>query len=917
MDKKKTIFSVLVIATICYVLYINSKYNSPHVESDNNFRQYYSNHYNDNNLNIWEADSLYFTNNLDTAISKFKKILHSNTCSKNEYIYARNQLLFIYDESRDQVNFDSIYIHYTTSASTKNSILSLQKYLIDNINNPKKDYNPLKFRKYILTNFTENHHLFTKIYIEYFRHFAYTFHNLNNSDQAIKILENLIITYNNKTKDLFEFYKLRFLYHFDKAEYEYAYYFSQFLKDQNNFRFKLSPLQIAISHLYHGRSLLFFSDNLEGFKYFDKAIDVLKKHKYRIDNPTYLWIVATAVIHSIRLHYDNGREYKYLLYDSCSNNILTNYQKFKVKYYELLETNNHKEIISASKELINESKNIRYLFHKDHLIPIFFMAVSERELKNYKRSNQIFSDALFEKHLLKTRPYQPEDIMNSEMLDKEKYSFSYVNGFMINHLQEYRLSGNTNELNKAYSYLSIIETLTNKDIKTIYENEIIELYKNKRNLYNTALEILYEKYLLGHDVKQDFINYSDRNKSEFLQMQKLSYFNTKLNNEIGVIDRKLISNFKTEDDYRDRIKLLVEKKELYKKYQIEPNSKSINLTDKVDEIIDSNTAIIAYNIVDSSLYVQSITSDNYKISKVEYKENVITKFKHYVTSNSNDFFIDKLSQKVIYQSLIKPWDIGKQKEILIIPDQALISFPFESVLISNHLKDEYLVDRHQLLYSHSIKTHNTNSTIDFRNYKISCFSYNSKEDFYDQNENKDLLPGAYAEVKNIKRKYPNSMDFYGTQCNRSNFIKAYKNSDVMHIAVHGKSDESNKYNNYLLLNSKSNKHDTLYGYQLTGNYNDAKLLILSSCETSKGQVQPGEGLYSLVRFFILNGSEHIISSKWVLDDRFGKLFFNEFYNKEYDKKSITYRFSKSLKIVRENKKFSHPYYWAGIQCFSG
>ena len=150
-------------------------------------------------------------------------------------------------------------------------------------------------------------------------------------------------------------------------------------------------------------------------------------------------------------------------------------------------------------------------------------------------------------------------------------------------------------------------------------------------------------------------------------------------------------------------------------------------------------------------------------------------------------------------------------------------------------------------------------------------------------------------------------------CIRDRF-KAYQNKDILHLAVHGKSNSSNKYENCLIVKS-SYGLDTIYGYEFIGLNSGTPLVVLSACETAKGTYQSGEGLYSLKRFFHLSGSENIVSSLWPVDDSSSKLFFREFYS--FQSLKIIDKYVASARILKSKPKYSHPYYWSNYVLSSG
>ncbi|MDX5320759.1 MAG: CHAT domain-containing protein, partial [Bacteroidota bacterium] len=60
-------------------------------------------------------------------------------------------------------------------------------------------------------------------------------------------------------------------------------------------------------------------------------------------------------------------------------------------------------------------------------------------------------------------------------------------------------------------------------------------------------------------------------------------------------------------------------------------------------------------------------------------------------------------------------------------------------------------------------------------------------------------------------------------------------------------------------------------------FQKVKLLILSACETAKGENLGNEGLYGLSRAFKLAGAHYMIVSLWPVDDQSTVHFMQRFY----------------------------------------
>ena len=91
---------------------------------------------------------------------------------------------------------------------------------------------------------------------------------------------------------------------------------------------------------------------------------------------------------------------------------------------------------------------------------------------------------------------------------------------------------------------------------------------------------------------------------------------------------------------------------------------------------------------------------------------------------------------------------------------------------------------------------------------------------------------------------------------------------------------------------------------------DADLVVLSACETAKGDIT-SEGVFGLQRAFKMAGVQTIIMSLWKVNDQATQLLMTEFYNNWIGKQqSKREAFRNAQNTVRT--KHEEPKYWAGF-----
>ena len=99
---------------------------------------------------------------------------------------------------------------------------------------------------------------------------------------------------------------------------------------------------------------------------------------------------------------------------------------------------------------------------------------------------------------------------------------------------------------------------------------------------------------------------------------------------------------------------------------------------------------------------------------------------------------------------------------------------------------------------------------------------------------------------------------------------------------------------------------------------NAKLAVLSACNTGSGALQAGEGVMSLARGFISAGCPSIIMTLWALEDKSGLEIMTSFYKLFARSKSSDYALwqAKLTYLQNADKLKAHPYFWSAYVGFA-
>ncbi|MDX2444461.1 MAG: CHAT domain-containing protein, partial [Bacteroidales bacterium] len=365
-------------------------------------------------------------------------------------------------------------------------------------------------------------------------------------------------------------------------------------------------------------------------------------------------------------------------------------------------------------------------------------------------------------------------------------------------------------------------------------------------------------------------------------------------------------------------------------------------SEEVGKSLKRNEVLIEYSISDTSLISFLITRDKFMVRRECIDSTFWLSVNSLQTSLMNSDFSNNIEQEYVrllnssnklYKHLIGPFeDYIKKKQLIVVPDGALAYLPFE-ILLSNNpgiKKVEfhtlpYLLKSNPINYSYSATLLlNEKAAGRFSKTKLLAFApkylnaslLGNKSEGFLRSEFGGLnpLPFSRQEVETIMELSRGTI-LIDEEATETQFKEMAPHFDILHLAMHTLIDNVEPmysklaftYSEMDTLNDGFLNINELYNLQL-----NAKLAVLSSCNSGSGKLQKGEGIMSIARGFMYAGCPSVVMTLWEVEDKSGSEIMEKFYRylKKGHSKNRALRNAKLEFLEEANLLKSHPYFWS-------
>jgi CHAT domain-containing protein/Tfp pilus assembly protein PilF len=286
----------------------------------------------------------------------------------------------------------------------------------------------------------------------------------------------------------------------------------------------------------------------------------------------------------------------------------------------------------------------------------------------------------------------------------------------------------------------------------------------------------------------------------------------------------------------------------------------------------------------------------------------------------------------LYDKLIKPVlpYIDNVKNITIVPDGELAFIPFD--ILREKTGGKNFGDDFAISLSPSVSVSILAQKAGNTSLAPILFFANDEyigRDYQDGKKWKNL-PGTLNEIETLRQILDGKKLRHTTYLKENataakvkelSDSKELRRYPVIHFACHGYFNRENPVKSGLLLYLISDETGTINGNSGYLSISDiavldlnARMVILSACETGLGEANAGDGMIGLVRAFMVAGAGNVGVSLWNIDDKVAVSFMEKLYRKVLEEGKPFRGAYKEVKEVIQNtppvSQNSRPYFWA-------
>jgi CHAT domain-containing protein len=352
-------------------------------------------------------------------------------------------------------------------------------------------------------------------------------------------------------------------------------------------------------------------------------------------------------------------------------------------------------------------------------------------------------------------------------------------------------------------------------------------------------------------------------------------------------------------------------------HQLKANMGAINIDRFQQQVVGESDAVLSYYYTNRQLHCFYITREGVGLSSIPLSQQLFTTIlslrKELEDPQASGRKALQDAGSSLFNELVLPVfeKIKGKKHLIIIPYNEISYVPFE--MLVNPKGGALMLNQFAISYNYSANFFGDQKLKADKGYQVLAMAPFAETK--NQHIVLPLLPSSADEIKYLPGKI-----LFGAAANKSDFVASCGQFSIVHLATHAVANDTDPLGSYIEFYGVKSDADTLHRLYEQEIYNldmkQARLLILSACETGNGSLVNGEGIISLSRAFSYAGCKSVITSLWKADDIATSFIVKRLHlylqkglatDEALQKAKIDYLNSNDI-----DERFKTPAYWAHL-----
>jgi CHAT domain-containing protein/tetratricopeptide (TPR) repeat protein len=360
--------------------------------------------------------------------------------------------------------------------------------------------------------------------------------------------------------------------------------------------------------------------------------------------------------------------------------------------------------------------------------------------------------------------------------------------------------------------------------------------------------------------------------------------------------------------------------------------------DEIRKALPGGTALLEYALGDTMSLVWLVDRDGFVVRPLPKRaaiEDAVARLRDAIAHPMLGDEALRRTAREIYVAVVSPFDdrLKKVKDLVVVPDGILFELPFEVLLSEEPAPGlawadlPYLARRHSITYAPSASTYlalrgrpapggkDPKALTDL--VAMGDPAYTLLEPLPRLRAPLQPLPHARTEIAGIARilKDKNVDAYVGPEADEA-VLKAHLRDHavrVVHLATHGIVDRAEPIASSIALcpDPAGTEDGYLRTLEVMSLPMDVGLVVLSACESARGEIARGEGVVGFGRAFLAAGARTIVASLWAVSDQSTAILMEAFYRQLTTRKQPVGRALNEARFsLMADPRYSHPYYWS-------